>query len=212
LNAIEARDVEKRYGSLRALRDFSLDLPGGTFTLVCGPNGAGKSTLLRVLAGLTRPTAGTIRLLGRDPFGKDARSIRGEIGWLGSQAGLYADLTVEENLEFASGLHGVDGAHVDRLLGQLGLEAVRGRRVRVLSQGYRRRVGFARALVHDPKILVLDEPWNGLDDEASERLVKLLRERRDRGATVIVAAHRAPAGEDTTDGVIQLDQGQLVSQ
>ena len=211
MNAIRVLEIEKRYGALRALSEVSFELPSGSATLVCGPNGAGKSTLLRVLAGLTRPTSGSVRLLERNPFGREGRSVRGAIGWLGPEVGLYADLTVEENLAFAARLHAVDAGRVEGLVKELGLETVRARQVRTLSQGYRRRAGLARALVHDPRLLFLDEPWNGLDDEAAERLSGLLRARRDRGDTVVVAAHRGGALLDLADRVIRLDRGRLVA-
>ncbi len=210
MNAVETHEVAKRYGALLALRDVSLEISAGTLTLVCGPNGAGKSTLLRVLGGLTRPTTGSVRLLDRDPFGRDAATVRGKIGWLGTGAGLYTDLTVEENLEFAAALHGVERTRVAELIDRLGLSPVRARPARALSDGYRRRTGLARALVHEPEILLLDEPWNGLDDEASNQLVTLLRELRDRGGTIVVAAHRAPAGADIANRVIPLESGRVV--
>ncbi len=210
MNAVETHEVAKRYGALLALRDVSLEISAGTLTLVCGPNGAGKSTLLRVLGGLTRPTTGSVRLLDRDPFGRDAATVRGKIGWLGTGAGLYTDLTVEENLEFAAALHGVERTRVAELIDRLGLSPVRARPARTLSDGYRRRTGLARALVHEPEILLLDEPWNGLDDEASNQLVTLLRELRDRGGTIVVAAHRAPAGADIANRVIPLESGRVV--
>ena len=209
VSAVETQEVEKRYGPVRALRDVSFSVPEGTVTLVAGPNGAGKSTLLRILACLTRPTSGLIRILGRDPFRKDGPALRSELGWLGPEPGLYADLTVEENLAFVARLHGSDSGRVESVLEELGLAAMRHRRARTLSQGYRRRTGLARALLHQPRILLLDEPWNGLDEEASERLTKVLKEHRARGGTVLVAAHAVPAARELADQVLRLEQGVL---
>jgi heme ABC exporter ATP-binding subunit CcmA len=207
--AIEASDLNKRYGAVRALDRVSFAVAPSTVTLIVGPNGAGKSTLLRVVACLTRPTSGTVRILGKDPFGRDGAALRGQIGWIGAQAGLYEDLTVEENLHFAVRLHGTDPARVDSVLQDLGLPAVRHRRVRTLSTGYRRRTGLARALLPGPALLLLDEPWNGLDAEASERLTEVLGRHRDRGGTVVVAAHGAPAARELADGVLHIERGIL---
>jgi ABC-type multidrug transport system ATPase subunit len=165
--------------------------------------------LLRVLACLTRPTSGSIRLLGQDPFRKDGPALRSQIGWLGPEPGLYADLTVEENLAFTAQLHGSAPGQVESALEKLGLTSMRQRRVRTLSQGYRRRAGLARALLPQPTLLLLDEPWNGLDEEASEQLTKVLRKHRARGGTALVAAHAVPAARELADQILRLERGVL---
>lgn len=209
MNAVEVRDLEKRYGPVRALWDVSLDIPPGTINLVAGPNGAGKSTLLRILAALTRPTSGSVRLLGHDPFGRQGGSVRGEIGWLGAENGLYGDLTVEENLRFAAQLSASSDSRMETVLDDFGLGPLRGRRVRMLSQGYRRRTGLARVFLRGPSLLILDEPWNALDAESSERLSKALCEQRDRGSTVLVAAHGGTIAREIADRVIEIERGAL---
>jgi heme ABC exporter ATP-binding subunit CcmA len=209
VNAVEAQALHKRYGAVRALDGVSFVLPASTMTLIVGPNGAGKSTLLRVLACLTRPTSGSIRILSRDPFGKDGPGLRGQIGWIGSDAGLYEDLSIEENLSFAVRLHGSDPGRVPSVLEELGLSALRERRVRTLSQGYRRRAGLARALLHGPALLLLDEPWNGLDAEASERLTEILVRHRAEGGTVVVVAHGSAVAREIADTVLHIDDGIL---
>jgi heme ABC exporter ATP-binding subunit CcmA len=209
MNAIEVGKLDKRYGAVRALRGVSFELAASTVTLVAGPNGAGKSTLLRVLACLTRPTAGSVRIFGRELFGRDGPALRSQIGWLGPDSGLYADLTVDENLAFTAQLHGCDRALQEWAVEELGLAAVRHRRVRTLSQGYRRRAGLARALLPGPTLLLLDEPWNGLDEEASERLTKVLQGHRSGGGTLVVAAHAVAAARELADRVLHLQRGAL---
>jgi heme ABC exporter ATP-binding subunit CcmA len=209
LRAVETHDLGKRYGAVRALRGVSVELPAEAVTLVVGPNGAGKSTLLRVLACLTRPTSGSVRIFGRDPFGREGPGVRSAIGWLGPDSGLYADLTVEENLAFTAQLHGHDTARREWALEELGLSPVRHRLLRTLSQGYRRRAGLARTLLPQPTLLLLDEPWNGLDDEASERLTRALQNHRAGGGTLVVAAHAASAARELADHTLHLEAGEL---
>ena len=174
---IEVRDLEKQYGNVLALRGISLEIPTGTVALLSGPNGAGKSTLLRILAGLTRPTRGRVAIDGTDPFGKGAAPRRGRVGFVGQELALYGELTVEENLRFCAQLHGLDaaqrGGEFDPLR-DLDLAPVARRRVQTLSQGYRRRASIARALLTRPEVLLLDEPWNGLDAEATRHLARLI--------------------------------------
>ena len=189
MNALDATGVVKQYGPVRALDGIDLSLAPGTIALLRGPNGAGKSTLLRVLGALTRPTRGSVRVLGRDPFRSADAAVRARVGFLGQSAALYGELTVEENLRFAAGLRGADGAQVARALDAFSLGDLRDRRARTLSQGFRRRVGLARALLGEPALLLLDEPWNGLDADSAATLSRLLESLRARGVAVLVASH-----------------------
>jgi heme ABC exporter ATP-binding subunit CcmA len=211
LSAVSIADLEKRYGRAPALCGIALELERGSSTLVAGPNGAGKSTLLRLIAGLARPTRGQIRVLGVDPLAPQGREVRSRIGYLGVQPGLYGELSVRENLEFCARLQGRPRACVARALAQLELEAWAERPLRTLSFGYQRRAGLARALLGDPELLLFDEPWNGLDDRSAEALSALLQEARERGATLIVAAHGAPKRDSLFDRRLQLEAGRLVA-
>jgi heme ABC exporter ATP-binding subunit CcmA len=206
---VEVSDLEKHFGSVAALHRVSFQIAPGTITLVMGTNGAGKSTLLRILGALTRPSRGRVSLFGEDPFGSSAAALRGRIGFVGQELGLYGDLTVEENLSFAARLHGASARAASEPLQQLGLGGVADRRVRTLSLGFRRRAALARALVADPELLLLDEPWNGLDAESAKRLAVLLAARRERGASAIVASHAVRDYRDLFDGVIKLEGGRL---
>ena len=209
MSAIEIKLLEKRFGRVRALDGVSATIPEGSATLLSGPNGAGKSTLLRVLASLTRPTRGTVRVLGVNPFSRDAVPHRGRVGYLGQEAALYGELTVQENLEFCANLYGVDPQRIRTLIQDMELEPVAGQRVRTLSLGYRRRVGLARARLTDPPLLLLDEPWNGLDAEASQRLTDLLQRHRKAGRSALVAAHSPATTTGLFDAVLRLEAGRL---
>jgi ABC-type multidrug transport system ATPase subunit len=212
LNAIETRAVEKRYGHIRALRDVDLAIPRGVALLVSGPNGAGKSTLLRVLAGLTRPTHGDVCVLGEKLFGSEAWRVRGRVGFLGSEAGLYAELSVRENLTFCARLQGVDPARIDVVIEALELVEYADAPVRTLSLGYWRRTGLARVLLAQPELLLLDEPWNGLDVEAAKRLDGLLCDYRTaREPTLLVAAHGLDDGHPLFDGTLRMRDGAVQS-
>jgi heme ABC exporter ATP-binding subunit CcmA len=211
VNAVEAEGLEKRFGRVRALRGLDLALAPGTRALVLGRNGAGKSTLLRVLAGLCRPSAGRVRIAGVDPFRPGGTAARARVGYLGAEPGLYGELTVEENLLFCARLHGLAAERAGRAIAAMGLEPMRERRARTLSQGFRRRAGLARAALAEPDLLLLDEPWNGLDGEARERLAALLDGVRARGATVLVAAPSLDGGAGAFDRVLELRDGGLAA-
>ena len=211
MSAIELLALEKRFASLRALAGISTTIASGSSVLVRGPNGAGKSTLLRVLAGLVRPTRGSVRVLGADPFGAAGAETRGRVGYLGSEPGLYGELSIDENLSYIARLHGLARDRVDRIVARLCLEEVRARRVRALSSGYRQRAGLARALLPDPELLLLDEPWNALDSEAAALLAAELTALREAGRTLLIAAHTAQAREIDFDRVLVLEAGRLVS-
>ena len=210
MNAIELSRLEKRFGSVRALDRVTASLPQGTITLLAGSNGAGKTTLLRILASLTRPTRGTVRVLEVDPFGREGAAWRSRVGYLGQEAGLYGELRVRENLEFCAKVHGINPRRVDALLRELGLEAVADQRASTLSLGYLRRAGLARAQLTEPSLLLLDEPWNGLDAEASQQLSQQLRSHRQAGRSALVAAHNPDAAQGLFDGVLRLERGHLV--
>jgi heme ABC exporter ATP-binding subunit CcmA len=207
--AVEVRGLEKRFGSQRALCELSFELAPGTITLASGPNGAGKSTLLRILAALTRPTRGEVRVLGVDPFGRGAAALRPRIGYLGAEPALYGDLSVEENLRFAARLRGASPTSVAAMLAELELRDVAARRVRGLSLGYRKRAGLARALLGAPALLLLDEPWSGLDAASARRLSAFLAERLAAGTTLLVAAHGVRDQLSLFQAVLSLDAGRL---
>jgi len=188
---LEASDLHRAYGAARALRGVALRLDPGEALAVVGPNGAGKTTLLRVLAGLVRPARGEVRVLGRGLHRGDPDARR-PIGFLPHQSLLYDDLTVRENVLCAArlfGLHDPAGA-ARRVLEEVDLWDRAGHRPRSLSRGLLQRAALARALVHRPRLLLLDEPFTALDAAGAERLRDLLRVRLADGAAVVLVTHQ----------------------
>ncbi len=189
---VEARGLVRSWGAVRALRGVDLVLREGEVLLLLGPNGAGKSTLLRCLAGLTRPDTGTVRVLGR-PLGPHDPDARRPIGLLSHQSLLYDDLTVLENVVLAAALYGLPRAReaAERALEAQGLLDRRHDRPRSLSRGLLQRAAIARALVHDPALLLLDEPFTGLDALAADRLREQLALQHRSGRTLVLVTHHA---------------------
>lgn len=201
-----AEGVRHRFGAVPALDDVTFTLPAGHTLALFGPNGAGKTTLLKVLAGLLRPRAGRAGVEGG----------RGAIGWIGHQSLLYGQLTVRENLRFWGSLYGVRGpvldARISGLAARLDLGEHLNRRVGTLSRGQTQRAAIARALMHDPRVLLLDEPFTGLDRVAASELANLVREFAGRGegrATVLVT-HNVEEGTDLATDIGILKAGRLV--
>jgi ABC-type multidrug transport system ATPase subunit len=208
---VELREVGKDYGPVRALDTITISVERGALVWLAGANGAGKSTLLRVLGSLTRPTRGRVSLFGVDPFTGGGAAVRGRVGFLGQDASLYGELSIAENLRFCARLRGAAETELHRVASELELGSVLEQRVRTLSQGYRRRAGLARALLGAPELVLLDEPWNGLDSESAERLTGLLVRLRGAGAVVIVAAHEASGPLPRFDRTLRLEAGRIVA-
>lgn len=211
---IEARNLHKSYGRVHALAGVSFEVPPGRVTGLLGANGAGKSTTIRIITGYTAPDAGWVRVGGilasRDPVG-----VRQRIGYLPESAPTYGEMPVEALLRFRASLHGLSGkarrAAVERAIDACVLSSVRKRRVGQLSKGYKQRVGLATAILHDPPVLVLDEPSNGLDPGQITETRSLIR-RLAEGRTVLVSSHILPEIERTCDRVVILARGQLCAQ
>jgi heme exporter protein A len=204
---LDARDLERRFGSARVLRGVSLRVAAGECHLVVGPNGAGKSTLLRLLAGLARPSAGKV-LLGGLPL-REAAEVRRRIGLLSHQSHLYDDLTAIENLKFAASLYGLpDGERTARArLHAVGLGERADEPVRRLSRGMVQRVAIARALLHQPALLLLDEPFTGLDPHSIEQVAGLLEAERVGGRGLVLVSHDVHESWELATHVHLLVQG-----
>ena len=190
--AIELRGAGRRYGERAALRDVTLELEAGRTLVVFGPNGAGKTTLLRMLATLLRPHAGEVRVLGR-PLPDDGYAVRGRIGFLGHEAMLYRELSGRENLRFYARLHRVAPARVEAVLEAVGMSARGDDPVAELSRGMVQRLAIARAVLHEPELLLLDEPLANLDPAAAAQVAPLIGAGGPHTRTRVVTSHD-PAG------------------
>jgi heme ABC exporter ATP-binding subunit CcmA len=207
---VEAADVSRQFGRRRALVRVNFACRAGELVALLGPNGAGKSTLLGVLSTLVRPTSGSVRY-GDRAAGSDGEALRARIGLLGHDLYLYDDLTARENLLFFARLHGLTDvdARVDRALDAAGLADRAHDRAGGFSRGLRQRLALERALLHDPRLVLLDEPFTGLDDDASSRLSARLRTLRSGGAIVVMATHELEQAEPLVDRAVGLVGGRL---
>lgn len=207
--AIAARRLTKRFGRAAALRDLDLDVAAGRSLAVLGPNGAGKSTLLRLLAGLARPTSGSL-----ETFGQPAthRRSRARLGYLGHATLLSPSLTARENLVYTARLYGCPDppGRADALLAEEGLAAVADRAAASLSRGQAQRLAIARGLVHDPELVLLDEPFTGLDRAAAARLAARLQGLRGRGRTTVLVTHSLDHVAGLADEALVLSRGRSV--
>ena len=211
---IEIENLEKRFGKVQALAGASFTARDGAITGLLGPNGAGKSTALRILCTVLRPDAGTAAVDGIDAMA-DPIGVRARIGVLPHNANLYANLTTRENIAYYAALQGMDKAAgataVERVIDTLQIGDIADRRTKGFSQGQRIRVGLARALVHDPRTLILDEPTNGLDVMATRALRDVIRERRNAGCCVLLSSHVMQEVAALCDRIVILARGAVVA-
>jgi len=201
---LEVEGLARHYGEREALSDVSLSLQEGCTLVVFGPNGAGKTTLLRVLATLLRPHAGAVRVLGAD-LPEEAWAVRGRVGLLGHEPLLYRELSARENLRFHARLHGVGEDRVEQLLDALAMTARGDEPLRTLSRGMVQRVAVARAVLHDPELLLLDEPHSNLDPAAVELVSPLIGAAS--GRTRVICSHDPSGGLTEADVVLGLRAG-----
>jgi heme exporter protein A len=204
--ALHLEGLARHYGEREALSDVSLTLAEGQTLVVFGPNGAGKTTLLRVLASLLRPHAGLVRVLGRK-LPEEAWAVRGRVGLLAHEPLLYRELTAFENLHFHARLHGVGEQRVSELLDCVAMSARCDEPLRTLSRGMVQRVAVARAVLHDPRLLLLDEPHSNLDPAAIELVAPLIG--ADGTRTRVVCSHDPGAGLAQADLVLGLRAGRV---
>ena len=204
--ALSVRGVTKFFGDFPAIRGVSLDVPRGATLALLGRNGAGKTTLLHMLAGLSQPTDGKIEV-----GVSDGGDMRRRVGLVGHGLWLYDDLTAFENLRFFGQLYGVQDlpARTRKWLERVGLERFRDARVAGFSRGMRQRLAIARAFLHEPDLLLLDEPWTALDDRAIEFLSGLLRDASAEGRTVVVCSHQLREALEIASQVAVLDRGRI---
>ena len=206
LAALELRGLTRRYGERLALADVSVSVEDGQTLAVLGPNGAGKTTLLRLLATLLRPHAGEVSVLGHR-LPEEGWAVRGRIGLLGHDPLLYRELSARENLQLYAALHGVPGDRVELLLRSVAMERRAQEPLRTLSRGMVQRVAVCRALLHDPELLLLDEPRANLDPAASELVEPLIG--RESGRTRVIVSHDPVGAVAEADLVLGLVRGRV---
>ena len=204
------KSVCKRYGADTILNGLNLSIGVGQVVSIMGINGSGKSTLLRIAATLTTPTSGELHVNGTDAV-KHPTEARQHIGAVMHSPMLYSDLTVRENLALFATLCQLDdpAERVEQVASRLSLHDWMDERVRRLSHGYRKRVAIARAIIHDPSLLLLDEPETGLDDASLEALMDIVIEWRTSGRSVLIATHSAELASNVTDSVYRVSGGSL---
>ncbi|HUG17034.1 MAG TPA: ABC transporter ATP-binding protein [Thermomicrobiales bacterium] len=188
--AIEVTALAKQYGNITALQGANLSVPEGALYALLGPNGVGKSTLIRALVGALRPTSGSVRVLGLDPL-RERGELRRQIGYMSQSAALYADLSARDNVAFFGGAHGEEGleSRVEEVLELTDLAGRADDRVHTFSGGMRSRVSLATALVHRPRVLLLDEPTAGVDPYLRARFWELFRQLTTEGVTILISTH-----------------------
>ena len=206
--ALQIQNVWKYYGDYPALRDVSFDVEEGSCLALLGRNGAGKTTLLKILAGLSRPGKGSVKILGHDTR---AQATRRHIGVLGHGIGIYDELSAQENLRLFARLYSVPNPEhtVSEWLERTGLERVREGLVREFSRGMRQRLAVARAFLHKPSLMLLDEPFTALDDRGIAVLQDFLNEARGTGRTIIMSTHQLREALELATDVALINRGKL---
>jgi heme exporter protein A len=208
-SAVQLANVTKTYGPVRALAGASCRFAEGRVTVVRGPNGSGKSTLLAIVGTLTRATSGRV---DHGALGRSRVEVRRTLGWLGHESLCYPDLSGLENVRIAARLHGRDPERaVATAVERFDLGHFAGRPVRTYSRGQVQRVALARALVHEPRLLLLDEPTAGLDVKATDLLRSVVREEAARGAIVVLVTHDQGFADAVADDWVVLERGRTVS-
>lgn len=208
--ALAIRDLVKEFDGVTAVNHLSLDVPtGGIFGLL-GPNGSGKTTTIRTSLGIYIPDGGSVSLLGS----ADPRAVRDRVGYLPEERGLYPKMKLQEQLAFLASIRGLSSSESNRRAGQwlerLGLSERAGAQTNDLSKGMQQKVQFAAAVIHEPEIVVLDEPFSGLDPVNTRLLKELILEQRDRGCTVVLSSHRMEQVEQMCDAIALIHRGELV--
>jgi ABC-type multidrug transport system ATPase subunit len=206
---ITVSNLIKQFGRFAALRGVTAEFSGGKLYAILGDNGAGKTTLLRTLAGLSQPSSGEVTILGANKF----HDICQHVGYMAHPSLLYDEMSGMENLQYFARLYGIsDGTRCAEVIRAVGLDPGLARPVGQYSQGMKQRMSLARALLNDPKILLLDEPFSNVDIHSATEMVHLLARTRDEGKTIFVVTHQAALLEKVADEFVWMEYGKIVEQ
>lgn len=207
MKIVAVKDVVKQFGRFAALRGVSAEFDAGKFYVILGDNGAGKTTLLRILAGLASPTRGGISIFGKSP----AESSR-VLGYMAHPSLLYDEMTGVENLRYFARLYGiVSDSCCEEAIRSVGLDPALARQLGQYSQGMRQRMSLARAILHDPQIVLLDEPFSNVDQHSAQEMARLLKEMRDIGKTIFLVTHQAGLLEGIADEFVWMQNGRIAA-
>ncbi len=211
--AVVLTGLTKQFGRFAALRNVSAEFAAGRLYVILGENGAGKSTMLRAIAGLLRPTSGRVSVFGLAYGGSDSgRGILGQLGYMAHPSLLYDEMSAMENLIYSARLYGIDDeARCAAAITLVGLDPALNRPVGQYSQGMRQRTSLARALLHDPRLLLLDEPFSNVDVTSARGMVQLLSNMRDAGKTIFVVTHQARLLAQAADEFVWIHSGNIAS-
>jgi heme exporter protein A len=209
IERIEVRGVTRAFGATLALRGVNVAFDAGTISLLEGPNGAGKSTLLAVVGTVIRPNSGSVWY---EPVGDDPEEVRRHLGWVAHDSHCYRELGARENVLLAARLHGLGERSLwNDVAARVDIAHLAERPVGTLSRGQKQRVALARALVHSPSVLLLDEPWTGLDQKSAGLLEQVLRDERDRGSLILVVSHGEGIAERLGARRVRIEGGRIAS-
>jgi ABC-2 type transport system ATP-binding protein len=210
---LKIHDLQKTYGKFRALNGLNMEVEAGSLYGLVGPNGAGKTTTIRILTGLLLPDGGSVEVDGIDAL-KEPKKTKGLIGYVPDEVGTYDNLKVWEYLEFFSSCYGMEGLTARKramtLLEQVGLSGKEEFFVDSLSRGMKQRLCLARSLIHDPKVLIMDEPTNGLDPRTRMEFRDMLRELNESGKTILISSHILPELAELCTDVGIIDEGKMI--
>ncbi|MFZ0708030.1 MAG: ABC transporter ATP-binding protein [Candidatus Korobacteraceae bacterium] len=205
---IQVSNLVRFFGRFAALRGTSYDFFARNLYVILGDNGAGKSTLLRIVAGLMQPSQGSVKVLGSDSL----RKVAQRVGYMGHSPLLYDELSGMENLRYFAGLYGISDDEVCRnAMLRVGLDPELQRRIGQYSQGMRQRLSLARAVLHNPDVILLDEPFSNVDVRSASDMATILGRLRDAGKTILVITHQAAVMQDVADAFVHMSAGQIVS-